>query len=114
MRYIRMLVLAVLAIVLVTVSLANREPLTIRLLPEELSRLLGVNWDVTLPVFVILLAAILGGVLLGFVWEWMREHKLRATAAQEHKELVRLEREVKKIAPSKEKGDDVLALLEGN
>lgn len=112
MRYIRLLVLAVLAVVLVTVALANRSPLTIRVLPEELSRLLGINWDITLPAFVILLAAVMVGLLLGFVWEWVREHKHRATAATEHRERVRLEREVKKVAPSKEKGDDVLALLE--
>ena len=112
MRYIRLFVLAALAVVLVTVSLANRASLTIKALPDELARLLGVNWEITLPVFVILLGAILVGLLLGFVWEWMREHKHRSTAASEHKELVRLEQEVKKVAPSKEKGDDVLALLE--
>ncbi len=112
MRYIRYLVLAVLAVFLVTVSLANREPLTVRLLPDELSRLLGFNWEVTLPVFFILLAAVVGGVLLGFVWEWLREHKHRATATSERKERQRLEQEVKKVAPSKEKGDDILSLLE--
>ena len=112
MRYIRLIVLAVLAIALVTVALANRAPLTIRALPDELSRLVGFNWEITLPAFVILLAAVMVGLLLGFVWDWVREHKHRSTAASEHKERVRLEREVKKVAPSKEKGDDVLALLE--
>ena len=114
MRVIRYLVLAIIAICLITVAIANRGPLTVRLLPEELEGLLGLSWQVTFPAFVILLVAVLVGVLLGFVWEWVREHRFRAEAASERKERVRLEQEVKKVAPSKDKGDDVLALLEGN
>ena len=38
MRLIRMIVLGVIAIALVVVSMANREPLNIKLLPDELSR----------------------------------------------------------------------------
>ena len=113
MRYLRWFVLAVMAIVLITVSLANRDPLTVRVLPNEIADLAGANWEYTLPTYAILLLAILFGVLLGFVWEWIREHKHRATALTEKRERERLEREVEKVAPSKEKGDDILALLEG-
>ena len=113
MRVIRLFILVVLAIVLVTVALANRDPLTLRLLPEELSRLVGFSWDITLPVFAVLLGAGLIGLALGFVWEWVREHKHRSTATSERKERERLEQEVKKVAPSHDTGDDVLALLEG-
>lgn len=112
MRYFRYLVLALIAIVLVTVAVANRQPLTLRLLPEELEGLMGFSWQVTWPAFMILLAAVLVGVLLGFVWEWIREHRYRAEAAAERKERERLEREVKKSSPRTETGDDVLALLE--
>ena len=113
MRPIRYLVLAVIAIGLIVIAMANREPLTVGLLPDELSRLLGFNWEITLPTFAILLGAVILGVALGFVWEWVREHKHRAAAATEGKERRRLEQEVKKVAPSSDKGDDVLALLEG-
>ncbi|MCV6594996.1 MAG: LapA family protein [Silicimonas sp.] len=112
MRFIRLLVLAAIAIALVTVAMANRDPLTVRLLPDELAALVGLNWEITLPVFMVMLAAMVVGVALGFVWEWLREHKHRATAASEGKERRRLEQEVRKAAPSSEKGDDVLALLE--
>jgi len=114
MRYIRYLILLVFAIVLTTIALANRGPLTVRLLPEELEGLLGFSWQVTFPAFLILLAAVLVGVLLGFVWEWVREHRFRAEAVRERTERERLEREVEKVSPSKAKGDDVLALLEGS
>ena len=44
----------------------------------------GVNWEITLArLCMILLAAMVAGVALGFVWEWVREHKHRATAATE-------------------------------
>jgi uncharacterized integral membrane protein len=113
MRFVKLLVLAAIAIALVTVSIANRGALTIKLLPDELAQLLGFRWDVTLPAFVILLVAVFVGVLLGFVWEWVRERKFRVEAANQRKERERLEREVNKVAPKKETGDDVLALLEG-
>lgn len=113
MRFIKLLVLAGIALALIVVSMANRGPLTIRLLPDELSRLAGINFEITLPIYVIILAAMLVGVALGFVWEWVREHKHRATAATETKARKKLEQTVKDVAPSAEKGDDVLALLEG-
>ncbi len=112
MRYIRYFVLGAIAIVLITVALANRQPLTVRLLPEELTGLLGFSWQVSMPAFIVLLAAMLVGVLLGFVWEWVREHRFRAEAVAERKERERLERELRKTAPPPTKGDDVLALLE--
>ena len=113
MRFIRLCVLGAIAIFLLVVAMANRDPLTIRLLPDELAAFVQVNWEITLPAFAVLLAAVVLGVALGFVWEWVREHKHRVTAATEGKERRRLEQEVKKVAPSSDKGDDVLALLEG-
>ena len=113
MRFVKLLVLAAIAIALVTVAIANRGALTIKLLPDELAQLVGFRWDITLPAYIILLAAVLVGVLLGFVWEWVRERKFRVEAATQRKERERLEREVNKVAPKKETGDDVIALLEG-
>ena len=54
------------------------------------------------------------GVLIGFVWEWFREHGHRVTASQKSREVTRLERElaVLKDSSSVPPQDDVLALLE--
>lgn len=112
MRYVRLFVLGVFSIVLVTIALANRDPLTLRLLPEELSRLFGETWEITLPAFVILLAAVLMGVLLGFVWEWVREYRYRSEAVRQRREKERLESKLEKTGHSEKPGDDVLALLE--
>ena len=113
MRYIRYGFLAALAIVLVTVALANRAQVTLHLLPAELSGFLGFSWTVSLPLFIVIFAGIIAGILIGFVWEWMREYRLRAAAKAAKRERDQLAREVEKLkGPSPEKGDDVLALIE--
>ena len=112
MRHIRTAVLAVLAIILVTIALANRGPMTLKLLPDPLESLLGVSWEVTLPVFVVLVLAVAAGVLLGFVWEWVREHKHRSAAVTERRKREDLEKQMKSQAPKEDKGDDILALVE--
>ena len=115
MRYIRYAILAVIAACLVTVALANRAPVTLNLLPAEMGALLGIEHSATLPLFLVISGAMVVGVLLGFVWEWLREHKHRAEAAAQRREKERLAREVGRIK-SENPGadDDVLALLEEN
>ncbi len=113
MRYIRYAFLAALAVCLITVALANRGAVTLQLLPEGLTGFLGFSWAITLPLFIIIFGAIIAGVLIGFVWEWLREHKHRAEAARARRSAAQLEREVKAIkTPESKTGDDVLALLE--
>ena len=93
-RYLRLLLLAVLGLVLLTVALANRAPVTVRLLPDDMAALTGLTWAMELPLFLVILGGILAGVLIGFVWEWFREHGHRATASQKSREVTRLEREL--------------------
>ena len=117
MRTIRTVLLAILAIVLVTVALANRDPVTLRVLPDAMAGFAGFSWQVTLPLFVVLLFFVLVGLLVGFVWEWAREHKHRAAYRREHAEKKKLEREVSRQRTARaeaagRRGDDVLALLE--
>ena len=113
MRYVRYIVLGALAVTMITIALANREPLTIRLLPAPLEAFLGLGWNITLPAFLILLLAVAFGILLGFVWEWIREHKHRSEAATERRRREKLEETVRREAPAKGSGDEVLAILDG-
>ena len=114
MRLIKYLILAVIGLALMIIALANRDLMTLKLLPEELSRFAGVQYEVTLPIFIVILTAALSGLVLGFLWEWLREHKHRAAAASERRERQRLEQEVHKVAPPAKTGDDILAILDGN
>lgn len=112
-RYLRYIFLAGLALVLLTVALANRAPVQLRLLPDDLAALTGLTWAVELPLFLIIFAGILAGVLIGFVWEWFREMRIRTDARGKSREVARLERElaVMRDTVSVPK-DEVLALLE--
>jgi uncharacterized integral membrane protein len=113
MRFLRYLFLALLAIALLIVALANRNLVTLTLLPEEIATFVGYNAAVSLPLFLVIFAGIVAGVVIGFVWEWFREHKHRAEAVTNRREREKLEREVSRLKPATERQtDDVLALLE--
>ncbi len=115
MRYIRYAFLAALGVVLITVALANRGFVTLTLLPEPLAELLQINYAINLSLFVVIFGGIVAGLLIGFVWEWLREHKHRATAARKSREVHDLERKLKREqrkAVDSGQQDEVLALLE--
>ena len=113
LRYLRFVSLALLAICLLTVALANRAPVTVQLLPPDLAAALGTAWQMQLPLFLVIFGGIVLGLLIGFVWEWFREMKHRSTASSKTREVTRLERELAAMrdATSLPK-DDVLALLD--
>lgn len=113
-RYLRLILLGLLGLSLLTVALANRTPVSVRLLPDDLAALTGLSWAMDLPLFLVIFGGIIAGVLIGFVWEWFREYGHRATASQKSREVTRLERElaVLKDSTSLPPKDEVLALLE--
>ncbi len=113
MRYIRYLFLAVVGLALIVVALANRDVVTLSIVPDEIAGLLPIPNAFSIPLFLVILGSIVAGLLIGFVWEYFREHKQRAEAARKKRELNRLEREVKGLREKSGEGkDDVLALLE--
>jgi lipopolysaccharide assembly protein A len=113
-RYLRLLVIGLLALSLLAVALANRTPVQVRLLPDDLATLTGLTWSAEVPLFLVIFAGIVAGVLIGFVWEWLRETRIRSTASARAREVARLEREIAELrgAAGVAPKDDVLALLE--
>lgn len=113
MRYIRYAFLAALAIALISVAMANRGIVTLSLLPEALADLTGFGWTIALPLYAVIFASIAAGVLIGFIWEWLREHKHRAAGSQMQRELKQTKREMRRIKGSEGKPqDEVLAILD--
>ncbi|SDD63899.1 Protein of unknown function [Paracoccus isoporae] len=113
MRFIRLIFVALLAIILVAIALANRSAVTLKAMPEGLASYFGVSWQISLPLFIVIFLAILFGIVIGFVWEWLREAHIRSEAARRAREVNSLEREVHQLrdrhnAPK----DDVLAILD--
>ncbi|WP_170355059.1 lipopolysaccharide assembly protein LapA domain-containing protein [Ruegeria lacuscaerulensis] len=113
MRYVRYAFLAILAIVLISVSLANREAVELTLMPQAIADLIGFNISTSLPLFLVVLGSVVAGLVIGFLWEWLREHKHRADASAKTGEVRKLEREVKKLKKKQNEGkDEVLAILD--
>ncbi|MCU0816953.1 MAG: LapA family protein [Cypionkella sp.] len=112
-RYLRYAFLAALALVLVTLALANRNPVVLRALPDTPATFLGFQWQMELPLYAVIFGGILAGVLIGFVWEWLREYKHRAEASSKARQVARLERELAVMRDTKPGSkDDVLAILD--
>jgi len=113
MRYIRYAFLGTLGIILISVSLANRGMVDLKLMPETLAEIIGFNLDLSLPLFAVVLGGIAVGLVVGFVWEWLREHKIRRDAGQKTREVHTLKREVVRLKGEKHQGtDEVLAILD--
>lgn len=106
---------AIVGLCLILIGLANRDPVTVRAMPEALSNLLGISPDLTLPLFVVIFIGVGAGLAIGFLWEWLREHRIRVEARTKSREVDNLRREVNQLrgaAAGATSDDDVLALLE--
>ncbi|MFD0859157.1 LapA family protein [Roseovarius aquimarinus] len=113
MRYIRYASIAIFALALILVALANREMVTVRIVPEDLAGFTALNPAGQVPLFVVIFGAILAGLILGFIWEWIREAGERAAAARQAREMQRMRAEIKRLKAEKHEGkDEVLAILD--
>lgn len=113
MRYLRMLFVVVLAVALITLALANRQIVDVSLLPAQVGQYLNGTWSARMPLFLVIMLSLLVGMVLGLVWEWMREAHLRQESSRRAFELQKLEREVGGLrqthaAPR----DEVIAILD--
>lgn len=114
LRTLKFVLLVVLGLCLLTIAFANRAPVQVQFLPDAIGAFLGVNARLDLPLFLVIFAGIVAGLLIGFVWEWMREMKHRSAASRGRKQVAKLEREVSRLRDEKaEPEDEVIALLEG-
>ena len=116
LRYIRIAFIALTALVLLTLALANRASVTLHLLPEDLASVIGLSASWSMPLFVVLILAIALGVLIGFIWEWLREMRIRGAAKSNSRRVDALERELSVLKDSRSipdpSRDEVLAILE--
>ena len=110
MRTLKVLLLCLILLVIVVLALANRGAVTLHLLPEGMARVMPLSIEV--PLFVVSLVSIGVGMVIGYLLEWLREHKHRRRASQKSREAAQLNHEVARLR--KDTGrheDDVLALL---
>lgn len=115
LRIAKYLFLFVVAVALVLMALANRESVTLEMVPEALVGWFGLQYAITLPLFVVILGAVMVGLLVGFVWEWLREHRHRSDAKLHKRTAQSLEREVRTLkgGTGHDAKDEILALVDG-
>ena len=110
MRALKYLILAIILVVLVVVALANRDLVTLNLLPAGMARVMPLS--VQVPLFVVGLAGVVVGMVIGYIFEWLREHKHRRRASQKSREAQRLTSEMDRLRKTTGRHeDDVLTLL---
>ena len=112
MRLIRTMFLLCLATLLFLLSIANSEKVTVYFLPENLAALLKFKIALNIPLFLVFFSGIFIGLVIGFVWEWLREYKFRIAANNYQKRLFKAENELSELHAKENKKDDVLTLLE--
>ncbi|WP_164876029.1 lipopolysaccharide assembly protein LapA domain-containing protein [Falsirhodobacter deserti] len=112
LRWIRIVVLVILALILLGVAVANRELVTISLLPDSIASFFGWDWSLRMPLFLVILLAAALGLLIGFVWEFLRERRIRTAAIESQREASRLRAEVASMRKDQPR-DEVLAILDG-
>ena len=110
MRTIKLILIALILIAIVVLSVANREMVTLKLLPDGLSGVLDLS--IQLPLFVVGLLFLVLGMVIGYFFEWMREHKHRRRAKANAREAERLRSERDRLRRQTGRADDdVLAIL---
>jgi len=116
MKALRYALLALVLALCVTVALANRAPVTVALWPDTVSAFAGFGLSLTLPLFVLIGGAVGLGLVLGLVWEWLRERGLRVEGARARRDLERLRAGQAPGTPgvaASPPRDQVLAILDG-
>ena len=113
MRFVRMLFLALVAIALVIIALANRQMVVVRPVPAGLEGWIGGPWQASMPLFLLIFLAMAIGMVLGLLWEWLRESQLRSESARRARDIAALEREVGEVrVRTAQPRDEVLAILD--
>jgi uncharacterized integral membrane protein len=106
MQTIKLIVLGLMAAILIALGVANMAAVDLYLLP---AKLFGDTFSIKrIPLAAVILAAVLLGILVGLVIEYLREHKHRRMAEEKRREIVELRQEVTRLrAKVGSQGDDL-------
>jgi hypothetical protein len=81
-----------------------------------MSAFLGFGYSITLPLFAIVSGALGLGLVMGLMWEWVRERSIRSDASKARKELDKMRATGAVSAPAPKPAnaqrEQVLAILD--
>jgi uncharacterized integral membrane protein len=92
LRILKLLIVVPIAIVIVTLAVINRAPVTLAYLPQQVGQ-----WTVTMPLFVALFVALMVGVLIGGTAVWWAQGAHRRLERQYRRESERLKAEADRL-----------------
>ncbi len=112
MRFLIYLVYILIAIVFVTLAVANTEVVRVTLLPEWFPLFGGFGFSA--PLYLHLFLALFGGMMLGLFVEYVRESRYRRQARKAKRALKKTEKQLQKTkSEAGQHDDEVLAIVEG-
>lgn len=112
MRFLTYLLLAVAAVVVVTLSVANRGAVGVSLWPDVTAYGLPTAPRANIPLFLVALGSGAIGFVLGAAREYLREARQRRVAAEARREVGKLKREVESLKSKQQmdEDDEIIAL----
>jgi len=93
-KFVSVLILAPLAVVFISLAVANRQPVVISLDPFDAAH---PALSVTVPLFALMLAVLIAGVIVGGVAAWLRQSKWRRAARYAEWQARELQAEVDEL-----------------
>jgi uncharacterized integral membrane protein len=109
-RFLFLIIVVPVAIVAILLSVANRQSVLFSLDPFNTT---APAWSVSLPLFVLLFAALGAGVVIGGGATWLRQGKWRKAARSERGQATRLKREADELRRRVEAGAAALPAPRG-
>jgi hypothetical protein len=112
MRLITYLLLGLFAIVVIGLSVANRQYVDVHLAPDFSAYGVEKAPDLSVPLYLVALLCAALGFILGTLREYMRESRIRKRSAERRRELGRLQQEVDslKSRANLDEDDEIIAL----
>ena len=95
-RFLKSLVLLPVAALVILLAVANRAPVQLSFDPVNID---APVFSVSLPLYAILFGAVALGIVVGGVFTWLGQGRVRANARHHRREATRYEREVNRLRP---------------
>ena len=113
MRILNYIFLMFVGVVFYALAMANRDLVSLRLVPEEIAQYFSIPPAISLPVFIPVYGGVIVGILIGFIWEWIREYHYRSDLSRRKRRIKKLESDVITLKSQQNNDkDEILALLE--
>lgn len=112
-HFIKVLCLTVFSFCLVIFASANASYVKIYFLPQEIARFWGMHFAFSLPLFIVIIAAFILGIILGNILLWIYTQNLKHEIKCYKQKISRLQKPDKENQSNTDNNqEDVLTLLE--